>query len=91
MSGNMIRSDMGGTGRRCLQQPAAHSPRIPVKIGFIPADDRAAAPRPASRSTRRSGSTMQQNGTTVAGKKVEVILKDDARRCPTTPSARRRS
>jgi branched-chain amino acid transport system substrate-binding protein len=33
---------------------------------------------------------MQQNGDTVAGKKIEVILKDDAA-LPTTPSASRRN
>ena len=34
---------------------------------------------------------MAQNGDTVAGRKIELILKDDAGAAPTSPSASRRS
>ena len=62
----------------------AQGARAPIKIGLIlPMTGPFAVHRPPDRG-RRQGSTWRSNGDTVAGKKVEVILKDDAGVADTT-------
>ena len=55
-----------------------------IKIGLIPADDRARRPSTGRQIDAAVKLYLAQNGATVAGKKIEVIVKDDAGVADTT-------